>query len=41
MERKIYEVKTFHENEKQEIRRQHSRTYQDLVEETNQVEISF
>ena len=37
MEQKIHEVKTFHENEKQEIRRQHSRMYQDLLEETNQV----
>jgi hypothetical protein len=38
MERKIHEIKTFHENEKQEIRRQHSRMYQDLLDETNQVE---
>ena len=38
MERKVHEIKSFHENEKQEIRRQHSRMYQDLLDETNQVE---
>ncbi|CAF4756763.1 unnamed protein product [Rotaria sp. Silwood2] len=37
MERKLHEIKTFYENEKQEIKRQHSRTYQDLLDETNQV----
>jgi len=41
MERKVHEIKTFHENEKQEIRRQHSRMYQDLLDETNQVKILF
>jgi L-rhamnose mutarotase len=39
MERKIYEIKNFYENEKQEIKRQHSRMYQDLLEETDQVKI--
>lgn len=37
MERKVHEIKSFHETEKQEIRRQHSRMYQDLLDETNQV----
>jgi hypothetical protein len=37
MERKIHETKNFYENEKQEIRRQHSRMHQDLLDETNQV----
>lgn len=41
MERKIHETKTFHENEKQEIRRQHSRMYQDLLDETNQVKNKY
>jgi hypothetical protein len=36
-ERKLHEMKVFYENEKQEIKRQHSRTYQDLLDETNQV----
>ncbi|CAF1380629.1 unnamed protein product, partial [Adineta steineri] len=36
MERKIHEVRAFHESEKQEIRRQNSRTHQDLLDETNQ-----
>jgi hypothetical protein len=36
-ERKLHELKVFYENEKQEIKRQHSRTYQDLLDETNQV----
>jgi DNA-directed RNA polymerase delta subunit len=40
MERKIHDIKTFHETEKQEIRRQHSRMYQELLDETNQVNIS-
>lgn len=41
MERKVHELKSFHENEKQEIRRQHSRMYQDLLDETNQVNSRF
>jgi len=41
MERKVHELKSFHENEKQEIRRQHSRMYQDLLDETNQVKHSY
>jgi hypothetical protein len=41
MDRKIREIKIFYENDKQEIKRQHSRIYQDLFEETNQVKISF
>jgi L-rhamnose mutarotase len=41
MERKIREIKIFYENDKQEIKRQHSRIYQDLLEETNQVKILF
>ena len=36
-ERKLHELKVLHENEKQEMKRTHSRTYQDLLEETNQV----
>jgi hypothetical protein len=39
MERKIHEIKISHENEKQDIKRQHSRMYQDLLDETNQVNI--
>jgi hypothetical protein len=35
--RKIHETKLLHENEKQEIKRQHTRMYQDLLDETNQV----
>ncbi|CAF1283970.1 unnamed protein product [Adineta steineri] len=35
-ERKIHELKTLHENEKQEMKRSHSRIYQDLLDETNQ-----
>ena len=38
MERKVHEMKLFHENEKAEMKRQHTRIYQDLLEETNQVE---
>ena len=41
MERKIHELKSFHESEKQDIRRQHSRMYQDLLDETNQVKPIF
>jgi hypothetical protein len=41
MERKVHEIKTFHENEKQDIRRQHSRMHQDLLDETNQVEFIY
>lgn len=40
MERKIHEMKLFHENEKAEMKRQHTRIYQDLLEETNQVDFS-
>lgn len=39
MERKVHELKIFHENEKQEIKRQHARTYQELLDETNQVKL--
>ncbi|CAF1345207.1 unnamed protein product [Adineta ricciae] len=35
-ERKLHELKVLHENEKQEMKRSHSRTYQDLLDETNQ-----
>ncbi|UJR09137.1 hypothetical protein I4U23_013383 [Adineta vaga] len=35
-ERKLHELKIFHETEKQEMKRLHSRTYQDLLDETNQ-----
>lgn len=41
MERKIHEMKLFYENEKQESKRQHTRIYQDLLEETNQVRRIF
>lgn len=41
MERKVYEIKSLHENEKQEIKRQHSRIYQELLDETNQVKINL
>ena len=41
MERKVHEIKLYHENEKQDIKRQHSRIHQDLLEETNQVEFYF
>ena len=37
VERKLHEMKVSYENEKQEMKRQHSRTYQDLLDETNQV----
>ncbi|CAF5194710.1 unnamed protein product, partial [Rotaria magnacalcarata] len=36
MERKVHEIKLYHENEKQDIKRQHSRIHQDLLDETNQ-----
>jgi hypothetical protein len=39
--RKLHEAKLLHENEKQELKRQHTRTYQDLLEETNQVKNYF
>jgi len=41
IERKIHEIKIFYENDKQEIKRQHSRMHQDLLDETNQVKIHF
>ncbi|CAF4656348.1 unnamed protein product [Rotaria sp. Silwood1] len=36
LERKIHEIKIIHANDKQEIKQQHSRLYQDLLDETNQ-----
>ncbi|CAF1122041.1 unnamed protein product [Rotaria sordida] len=36
LERKIHDIKIIHENDKQEIKQQHSKVYQDLLDETNQ-----
>jgi hypothetical protein len=41
MQKKLNDMKIFYENDKQEIKRQHSRMYENFLEETNQVEISL
>jgi hypothetical protein len=41
MQKKLHEMKIFYENDKQEIKRQHSRMYENFLEETNQVQISI
>ena len=36
-EQRIQEIRNFHENEKQEIKQQHARLYQNLLTDTDQV----
>ena len=41
MQKKLHEMKVFYESDKQEIKRQHARLNENILEETNQVQISL